>query len=87
LLGVRPEHITLDGGDGAPVGRVRVVEYIGPTTTLVVDWAGAELHVVVPRRALLRPGDGVRPRIDAARVVLFPAEGPEAVVPPTKEMP
>jgi len=87
LLGVRPEHITLDGGDGAPVGRVRVVEYIGPTTTLVVDWAGAELHIVVPRRAMLRPGDGVRPRIDAARVVLFPAEGRQVVHPPTKEMP
>lgn len=85
LLGVRPEHITLDGGDAAAVGVVRVVEYIGPTTTLLVDWAGAPVHIVVPRRAALRPGDSVRPRIDAARAVLFPGACP-ASHPPTKEM-
>jgi multiple sugar transport system ATP-binding protein len=86
LLGIRPEHITLDGGGEAPEGRVRIVEYIGPTTTLLVDWAGAEVHIVVPRRATLRPGDSVRPRIDAARAVLFPA-APPGSHPPMKEMP
>jgi multiple sugar transport system ATP-binding protein len=86
LLGIRPEHITLDGGGESPEGRVRIVEYIGPTTTLLVDWAGAQVHIVVPRRATLRPGDCVRPRIDAARAVLFPA-APPGNHPPTKEMP
>jgi multiple sugar transport system ATP-binding protein len=86
VLGVRPEHISLDGGSAASVGTVRVVEYIGPTTTLLVDWAGAHVHIVVPRRATVRPGDHVQPRIDAARAVLF-ADAPPASHPPTKEMP
>jgi multiple sugar transport system ATP-binding protein len=97
VLGIRPEHITLDGEGAASAGVVRVVEYIGPTTTLLVDWAGAHVHIVVPRRATLRPGDGVRLRIDAARAVLFGPESrprhqdPEpsarlASHPPTEEM-
>jgi multiple sugar transport system ATP-binding protein len=71
LLGVRPEDIALDGSDPSPEGVVHIVEYTGPTTTLVVDWAGSRLHVVVPRRAALAPGDRVRLHIDAARAVLF----------------
>jgi len=50
---------------------VRVVEHIGPTTTLLVDWLGAHVHIVVPRRASVRPGELVRPRIDPARALLF----------------
>jgi len=75
LLGVRPEHLSLDGGSLAPQGVVVSVEYIGPTTTLLVEWAGARVHIVLPRRAAPRPGDRIRPRIDAARAVFFPPEG------------
>jgi len=73
VLGIRPEHIALDPDPGSTSaeGVVRIVEYIGPTTTLLVDWAGDRVHIVVPRRAALRPGDRVRPRIDATRAVLF----------------
>jgi multiple sugar transport system ATP-binding protein len=92
LLGIRPEHISLDGGSATPAGVVRVVEYIGPTTTLLVEWAGARVHIVVPRRAALRPGDTVRPRIHPERAVLFaPEDRPKhpstaaASHPPTKE--
>jgi multiple sugar transport system ATP-binding protein len=73
LLGVRPEDISLDGNESSP-GVVRIVEYIGPTTTLLVDWAGEHVHIVVPRRAALQPGDKVQPRIDAARAVFFEPE-------------
>jgi multiple sugar transport system ATP-binding protein len=71
LLGIRPEHIALLGGEGGTEALVRVVEHTGPTTTLLVDWLGAHVHIVVPRRASVRPGDRVRPRIDAARALLF----------------
>jgi multiple sugar transport system ATP-binding protein len=75
LLGVRPEDISLrPGGEAASEGVVRIVEYIGPTTTLLVDWAGTQVHVVVPRRAAFSPGDRVRPSINAARAVLFDAK-------------
>jgi hypothetical protein len=50
---------------------VKIVEYIGPTTTLLCEWAGARVHIMIPRRGQLRPGDRIRPRIDAARAVLF----------------
>jgi multiple sugar transport system ATP-binding protein len=78
LLGVRPEDIALQApeADADPAGRtaealVKVVEYIGPTTTLLCEWAGEQVHIVIPRRGTIRPGDRVRPRVDAARAVLF----------------
>ncbi len=79
LLGIRPEDIFLQGPEvdsdwaGAPSLQavVKVVEYIGPTTTLLCQWAGGQVHIVVPRRGAIRPGDRVRPRIDPARAVLF----------------
>jgi multiple sugar transport system ATP-binding protein len=76
VVGIRPEHIALDGGDAVPEAVVRIVEAVGPSTTLLVDWVGARMHIVVPRRAALRPGDRVRPRIDPTRAVLFAAEEP-----------
>ena len=78
LLGIRPEHVALLGGEASSEGIVRVVEYTGPTTTLVVDWLGSRVHIVVPRRANVRPGDRVHPRIEAPHAVLFDSmETPE----------
>jgi len=71
VLGVRPEDIAWNAAEAAPEGVVRVVEYIGASTTLVVDWAGECVHALVPGRAAARPGDRVRPRIDGARAILF----------------
>ena len=83
LLGVRPEDVAVHGGDPAWPGVVRIVEYIGPTTTLLCDWAGAHVHIVVPRRATVRPGDTVHPRVDPLRAVLFQGQSP----PSRKESP
>lgn len=64
----------------------RVVEHTGPTTTLLLDWAGAHVHVLVPRPAGVRPGDRVCPLIDPERAVLFEAaQAPDHH--PTKENP
>jgi multiple sugar transport system ATP-binding protein len=73
LLGIRPEHVSLSllRAETVPEGVVRVVEYTGPTTTLLVDWLGSKVHIIVPRRATVRPGDRVHPRIDPERAVLF----------------
>jgi multiple sugar transport system ATP-binding protein len=83
LLGIRPEDIsTFDphsdphsdlGSNGEAPAKVKVVEYIGPTTTLLCDWAGSRVHIVIPRRGTHRPGDRLSPRINAARAVLFDA--------------
>ena len=71
LLGVRPENVALLGGETASGAVVRIVEHTGPSTTLLVEWFGSRVHIVVPRRAAVRPGDRVYPRIDPARAVLF----------------
>ena len=70
VLGVRPEHVAPEGGSHE--GRARVVEYMGATTTLLVHWAGSEIHVVVRGRSAIRPFDTVRPRVDATRAIVFP---------------
>jgi multiple sugar transport system ATP-binding protein len=70
VLGIRPEHVAPDGG--GQEGVVRVVEYMGATTTLLVRWAGSEIHIVTRGRSAVRPADVLRPHVDAARVVVFP---------------
>jgi multiple sugar transport system ATP-binding protein len=82
LLGIRPEDILphggLPGGGAGHEAVVEIVEYIGPTTTLLCAWAGAHVHIVVPRRGTYRPGDRIFPRINDARAVLFalpPSQG------------
>jgi len=92
LLGIRPEDIALarpeaQGDAAGPSGAVvEIVEYIGPTTTLLCTWAGAPVHIVVPRRGTIRPGDRVFPRIDAARAVLFGVDS-EPVRRPSRGLP
>ena len=94
LLGIRPENVLLPGFDteghsatGPWDAVVEIVEYIGPTTTLLCAWAGTHVHIVVPRRGTFQPGDRILPRIDAARAVLFdvafePAHRPSRVPSP-----
>jgi ABC-type sugar transport system ATPase subunit len=85
LLGIRPEHLALLGAEATPSGVVRVVEYTGPTTTLLVDWLGSRVHIIVPRRATVRPGDRVHPRIDPERAVLFDQTSPTGEPSDSKE--
>jgi multiple sugar transport system ATP-binding protein len=70
LLGIRPEDISIEGGVQGAV--VLVVEYMGPTTTLLVRWGGRDLHIVTRGRSALRPQDTLWPRFDPARIVSFP---------------
>jgi len=70
-LGFRPEHVAPEGGSAE--AEVQVVENAGHQTILVVSLAGARLHLLVPRTFVARPGDRIRPRIDAERVVVWSA--------------
>jgi multiple sugar transport system ATP-binding protein len=70
-IGVRPEHVAPDGG--AVAGRVEVVEDTGPTRVLLVALGAERMHVVVPRSFAARAGDELRPRVDAARAIVWPA--------------
>lgn len=77
LLGIRPEDIVpepvVEGREAASGSEavLKIVEYIGPTTTLLCDWDSAHVHIVVPRRGSFRVGDRICPRINPERAVLF----------------
>jgi len=71
-IGVRPEHVVLEGG--ASEGVVEVVEDLGPASVLLVAWAGTHVHALVARGHAARPGDRVRPRFSAERAVVWTGE-------------
>jgi multiple sugar transport system ATP-binding protein len=71
ILGVRPEDI--DPLGGSHDAQVRVVEDMGATRTLLIRWAGCDLHIVTPKSFSARPGDTIRPVLQAARVVVWGA--------------
>jgi multiple sugar transport system ATP-binding protein len=78
-LGVRPEHLRLDGA--GVEARVVVVESTGSETHLVVDAGGTKLTCVLRERVGVRPGDQVRLGADTAHLHLFRADSGERLEP------
>ena len=78
-LGVRPEHLRLDGA--GVEARVVVVESTGSETHLVVDAGGTKLTCVLRERVGVRPGDHVRLGADKAHLHLFRADSGERLEP------
>jgi multiple sugar transport system ATP-binding protein len=68
-LAFRPEHVLPEGGDSE--ATVKVVEYMGATTTVLADWADSHVHFVTRGRVTIKPGDKLFPRIDATKALLF----------------
>jgi multiple sugar transport system ATP-binding protein len=68
-IGVRPEHVALEGGTSE--GVVEVVEDLGPARVLLLRWAGTEVHALVSRAHAARPGDKVRPRFAVEHAVVW----------------
>ncbi len=75
-LAIKPEAIALsreEEGEGL-IARVKDREFLGFTTSFVIDLAGHLLHAVTissPETRLLDPGRRVRVRIDWSRCTLF----------------
>ena len=86
-LGVRPEHLRLDGGvDGGIPGRLALVEYLGDVTLAYIQVEGVDGMVAAkcpPDVPLAPPGAVVRLRFDPARAWLFDAQG--AALPALRE--
>jgi multiple sugar transport system ATP-binding protein len=78
-LGVRPEHLRLDGaGEGGIPGRLALVEYLGDVTLAYVQVEGVDGMVAAkcpPDVPLPAAGANVRLRFDPARAWLFDAQG------------
>ncbi len=64
LLGARPEDIAPVGG--LDPGRVRVVEDTGPAQILLVDWGGCQVHLLVEKGRVFRPGEEIFPLVKRA---------------------
>lgn len=69
LIGIRPEHIQLHGGQQA--ATVRLIEDMGPTLVALVDWCGEPAHLLVAKPSPLKPGDRIMPLIDMRHRLLF----------------
>jgi len=72
VLGVRPEDIALEGGEQA--ATIELVEDTGPAKVAVLSWGGERVHVLMDKHATHKVQDQIFPRLDPARVVLWPAE-------------
>jgi multiple sugar transport system ATP-binding protein len=77
-LGLRPEHIAIDGAaKGLPTlaGRVSVVEPMGADAVVWFDWADRSLSLRVMGDVALLPNENIAPGLDIAKASLFGADG------------
>lgn len=68
-VGIRPEDFAVSGGPHP--GTVRVVEEMGPTRTLLVHWAGCQIHIVAPKSVSVKTGDTIYPQFDPSHAVVW----------------
>ncbi len=74
LAGIRPEDLRPRGG--AHRGVVQVVEDVGASQILLVDWSGTTIHILTSKAEAFRPGDEVHPQPDPDGVIAGPGGGP-----------
>jgi multiple sugar transport system ATP-binding protein len=73
LCGIRPEHITLTGGDGPIAGNVVVVEPTGAETQVVCRLGTLDVIAMQRDRVACRPGDRIGLTPDPRRIHVFDA--------------
>jgi multiple sugar transport system ATP-binding protein len=71
VLGVRPEHVRVDGGGAS--GQVTVVEPMGNQRVVWLEALGTTLAALIEGARSVRPGDTVRLAIDQEHVSVFDA--------------
>jgi multiple sugar transport system ATP-binding protein len=70
-VGIRPEHLSVTPvAASSPAGaRVKLVERLGPVTTIVVTWQQIDLRVTAGPGVEISPGAPVTVSVDAPRVL------------------
>ena len=71
LLGIRPENISIRGGPHP--ARVEIVEDLGASRILLVDWAGEKIHILEPKSDPIRPGEEIHPRVEPDDILSWPS--------------
>ena len=74
-LGVRPEHLAVDGGEGGIAGTVRLAEHLGAETYLHVETAAGAVTVRTGGGIGPSAGDRVRLRLPPEACHLFGPDG------------
>lgn len=69
-VGIRPEYVRLDDEAGIPA-VVRLVQPVGPTTHVTLDWEGGTLFCSIPGFVRLAPGATTRFNVDGDRTLVF----------------
>jgi ABC-type sugar transport system ATPase subunit len=78
-MAIRPEHISLDpAGSGA---TVRVVQPLGPMTTVTLAWEGGGVTARLPGMAHLEPGRSVGVGLDPNHLLFFDRESGRRIHP------
>ena len=74
-FGIRPEHVKL-GDTGIPA-TVRMVQPVGPTTHVTLDWEGGMLVASIPGFVRLNPGAATRAVLDSRHLLVFDRQSGE----------
>ena len=74
LLGIRPEHLSVDGADGGLPGKVALVEPLGAQVQIISEVAGRQVTVLVSERILPPIGSSITLSAKPASVHAFDAE-------------
>lgn len=73
-VGVRPQHVTLGGGEGLPA-KVRLAEALGSETVIHAEVGGQKMLAVVPGQHAIASGDEVRLAFAEAPLHVFSENG------------
>jgi multiple sugar transport system ATP-binding protein len=74
-LGIRPEHVRMDGEDHSIRGIATLTEQLGEHSYIHVDYAGDALVAKAPGDTATQPGERIALRIPADACHLFDADG------------
>jgi len=74
-FGIRPEYVTL--GDSGIPATVRLVQPVGPTTHVTLDWEGGTLLANLPGFVRLNSGMPVKAAIDSRHLLIFDRQSGE----------
>jgi ABC-type sugar transport system ATPase subunit len=74
-VGIRPEHVKL--GDAGVPAVVRLVQPVGPTTHVTLDWQGGTLVASIPGFVRLSPGVSTHAEIDPNHLLVFDRQSGE----------
>jgi multiple sugar transport system ATP-binding protein len=80
VLGVRPEHLRLDGAGGESIAaEVKLVENTGADTLVGCEHRGQPLSLLLRERHSFQPGSTIRIAADPARLHVFDASSGQRV--------